>query len=311
MIDRVTNSDDIPSFIHDFTKNILQSSTEKKAKENEKKAKKQLLKDDEDYKLKKRCLELMKIQRKRLKEDLVGENEYSFIISYFSKILTTVFDTQKNVWQYKWGELKLAASKEEENLAKNDDQNRVAGSSIDCVVALKELKLNILLVEVSGPMNKEDYIHFLKDRLKIAKNLKYMYKSITRQKLVLSDAPGLELYGLQVYRNYIYVYALQMPILNFFCFVEVLKFKIPTNPATSLKDTPRFFKNLFKVLDLVKFSQLKWKSYMTRHDDFDSDDSLLDENNSLSPPYILPQKITKKRKNVASTNISDKRQKQQ
>lgn len=35
------------------------------------------------------CVKLIKIQRPRSKEDLTEENEYAFIINYFSKILST------------------------------------------------------------------------------------------------------------------------------------------------------------------------------------------------------------------------------
>ncbi|KAI9253731.1 hypothetical protein EDC94DRAFT_662621 [Helicostylum pulchrum] len=83
------------------------------------------------------------------------------------------------------GETKLDASKEEENLAKNDDEKRSAGSSIDCIIRAGNLNLDLLLVEVSGPMWKEDYIHFLKDRLEIAKNLRKISKSMFRKSFVL------------------------------------------------------------------------------------------------------------------------------
>ncbi|KAI7896779.1 uncharacterized protein EV154DRAFT_173542 [Mucor mucedo] len=177
LIKKATYSDETPNTAYHFTKSILRASDFDEAKAKEKEAIKSLQKDDIEYKQKKKCLQLLKLQRKRYKEKLPDENEYSFIISYFSKVFTTVFDAKKNFWQYKWGEFKLAASKEEENLAKTDDQNRAQGSSIDCIVSSKELGLDFVLLEVSGSMDKEDYVHFLKDRLKIAKNLKYIFKS--------------------------------------------------------------------------------------------------------------------------------------
>lgn len=48
-------------------------------------------------------------------------------------------------------------------MAKNDDQNRAVGSSIGAIIAFKGFDSELFLLEVSGPMQKEDYNHFLKD----------------------------------------------------------------------------------------------------------------------------------------------------
>lgn len=53
-------------------------------------------------------------------------------------------------------ETKLSASKEEENLAKLDSDRRSSGSSIDGIIHAFNLDLDILLLEVSGPIHKED-----------------------------------------------------------------------------------------------------------------------------------------------------------
>jgi hypothetical protein len=90
-------------------------------------------KKDVSYILKK-CLHLVKLPRNRPKNNLVGENEYIFIIDYFSKAFTTVFDMKKDLWRYKWDESKLSTSTEEENMAKSDNQNRAAGSLIDAII---------------------------------------------------------------------------------------------------------------------------------------------------------------------------------
>lgn len=83
-----------------------------------------------------------------MKDDLADVNEYTFIIKYFSKILTTACDLKKDAWKFKWCEPKLATSKEEENLAKNDDYSRETRPSIDAIIASKRL----FLLEMSGPM---------------------------------------------------------------------------------------------------------------------------------------------------------------
>lgn len=295
---------------YQFSRDTLFGTRGAESKRKEKEAKSQLKKEDTSYKLKKKCLQLIKLQRHRVKDDLADENEYTFIIKYFSKILTTACDLKKDNWKFKWGESKLAASKEEENLAKNDDKNRAVGSSIDAIIASKEFNLEFFLLEVSGPMQKEDYNHFLKDRLKIAKSLKCIFKSILRQKLVVSDATNIKLYGVQLYRNNIYVYTLLMPIMNIFCFVEALSFKIPTNQATYVKDTPRYIKNIFKMLSFVDNGYIGLKDYITVHTDYDSDESYSDKNNNLTPPYISPQKVAQKRKEASSSEPSTSSKKQ-
>ncbi|KAL4215627.1 hypothetical protein AB4K20DRAFT_1874852 [Rhizopus microsporus] len=68
-------------------------------------------------------------------------------------------------------------------------------------------------------MWKEDYTHFLRDRLKIEKNLKIL-KSMFRKSLVLAEARNINLFGLQIYRNAIHLYCMSMLILNFYCFSQ-------------------------------------------------------------------------------------------
>ncbi|KAI8970304.1 hypothetical protein BDF20DRAFT_117061 [Mycotypha africana] len=148
--------------------------------------------------LKKKCLELIKLQRRRLKDDdIADENEYTFLIKYFSKVLTIARHSNKSVWKIKWGETKLAASKEEENLAKKT-------TSTEPQVHL--LMLSLLQKSLNWSSSCS------------SKNLKYVFKSILRQKLVVSDATKIRLYGVQVYRNTVYVYMLMMAIDEYLLF---------------------------------------------------------------------------------------------
>lgn len=101
-------------------------------------------KKDVSYILKK-CLHLVKLPRNRPKDNLVGENEYTFIVDYFSKAFTTVFDMKKDLWRYKWDESKLSTSTEEENMAKSDNQNRAAGSLIGAIITPSALSLVALI----------------------------------------------------------------------------------------------------------------------------------------------------------------------
>lgn len=141
----------------------------------------------------------------------------------------------KKNWYYKWGESKLSESKDEDNMTKNDDEPRAVGSSIDDIITLKKPEIDIFLIEVSGPMWKENYSHFRNDRMKIAKNLKKMMKNILRKKLVMNEAKDLKLYGMQIYRNRI-VYLCQS---SEYCYVEILDFSILTSSSALSKDFPQ------------------------------------------------------------------------
>lgn len=135
-------------------------------------------------------------------------------------------------------------------------------------------------------MWKEDYIHFLRDRLKIAKNLKKILKRTFRKSFVPTEARKVNVYRLHVYRNTIYLYSMSMSMLNMYCCVELMKFDIPITPMTFAKELPLYIKKMIQVFDIVKNSYDVAEDYMT-HYDYTSDDS---SSPYLSPAYISPQK---------------------
>ncbi|KAL9537115.1 hypothetical protein MBANPS3_012070 [Mucor bainieri] len=287
-----------PNHVYDYVKSIVKNAD---CKEELKAAKILLDKTDAHYRLKKAALKIIKAQRHQTPDVSREQNEYSFIIDYLSIIVKSIFNLKKDVWSYHWGETKLRASQEEENLAKSDDVKRSSGSSIDGIITLKELYLDYALLEVSGPMHKEAFTHFLKDRLKLAKNLKQLFKSIARKKMVLDEITALRLFGMHVYRNKIHLYCLSMPLLDMYCFSEVMSFDIPTNPALFPKELPRYAKNLIKMLNIVYSGYLILKKYITDHSAYVSDDTNSDFD-ILSPPYVSPQKNSSKRKTTAASN---------
>lgn len=181
--------------IYEYVKLLLrQSKNHNDIKRLIKSAKKNL--DDKgsnDYLYKKAALKVMKVhlQQERNGINMLNsnlQNEYSLIIDYLNRVIRIMFDVHYSLWMYKWGETKLTASKEEANLAKNDDDKRAVGASIDGIIYSPNLDLDLLLLEVSGPMNKVDHTHFLKDRIKIAKNLKMILKSLFRKSFILSES---------------------------------------------------------------------------------------------------------------------------
>ncbi|CAO3681726.1 unnamed protein product [Rhizopus stolonifer] len=232
--------------IYEYVKHILrQCKSYQDIKPLLKHAKDDLKLDTHNLIYKKSALKIIKLHINQERNGLnkrtsTTQNEYSFIIDYLSRIISIIFDIQSDLWNYKWGETKLGASKEEENRAKNDDDKRSVGASIDGIIYSPKLNLDILLLEVSDPMHKENYSHFLKDRLKIAKNLKKILKSQFRKSFVLS---------------------------------EMIKFDIPVQPISYAKELPLYIKNLMKMLNIVKVGYDAAQNYMINYD-YTSDESL-------------------------------------
>lgn len=99
--------------------------------------------------------------------------------------------------------------------------------------------LDFLVFEVSGPMSKENYQHFLKDRLTIAKLLKsYMFESVLRQKLVVTKNIGYDF----TLRNTVHDTALLMPILNIFDLLKYFRSISQPIKTTHRKDTLGYLK---------------------------------------------------------------------
>ncbi|ORE10972.1 hypothetical protein BCV72DRAFT_238329 [Rhizopus microsporus var. microsporus] len=120
-----------------------------------KKAKIELRKNDPNYAHKRAALKLLKVHPQQQRNcinllQFTTRNEYSFIIDYFSKIITINFDTNKSLWSYKYKQ------RGRKNLAKDDYERRSAGASIDGIVDAQELNLDFLILEVPIPMWKED-----------------------------------------------------------------------------------------------------------------------------------------------------------
>lgn len=96
--------------------------------------------------------------------------------------------------------------------------------------------------------------------------------------------------------NTVYIYTLSVPIMNISCFVEALKFDIPTSQATYPKNTPRYIKNLFEMPSFADSGYAGLKKYMTKHDNYEFDESYSDKDYNLTPPYVSPEKLSRKRK---------------
>src|SRR4051794_40214963 len=76
------------------------------------------------------------------------------------------------------GENSLLASKDMDDRKLGQNERRSHGASIDAILSNPSSGLEIGVLEVSGPPNKRDHRHFREDRVKIAINLKKIYKKI-------------------------------------------------------------------------------------------------------------------------------------
>lgn len=118
----------------------------------------------------------MKQHKKGVDTLTIQFNEYTYIINFFSEPFTQVCEARKDLWNCSWGKVKLQASKTEENLAKKGFDRCSSGSSIDCIVSVEKCLHDVMMIEVSGPNNKENYEYLLEDCIKLAKNMKRIIK---------------------------------------------------------------------------------------------------------------------------------------
>ena len=76
------------------------------------------------------------------------------------------------------GDEALSQEKEAKQRTQKDDERRASAKMPDACLAFNKYNMSFLLLEVSGPPNKENHQHFVGDRVKIARQLKEILKSI-------------------------------------------------------------------------------------------------------------------------------------
>jgi hypothetical protein len=74
--------------------------------------------------------------------------------------------------------LKIAAQDNNNKLYEEDYRSK--GPKIDLIIRNIQLKIDISVLEISGVNTKANQVHFLEDRLKIAKNLKIILSNILK-----------------------------------------------------------------------------------------------------------------------------------
>src|SRR5688572_10886952 len=88
-------------------------------------------------------------------------------------------------------------------MEKDDEEDRTPGRKIDVIWSMKPTDLEFSICEVSGPPNKQDHMHFFKDKIKIGKMLKVIINRIVRKYGCRNvKLCSLKIYGLQFYCKY-------------------------------------------------------------------------------------------------------------
>jgi len=125
-------------------------------------------------------------------------SEGTYINSVLSPILDRFFVKNKRYWRVSYGETCLKASAKDRNLQKDDYERRSTGKKIDAIITLREENEEFSVIEVSGPPMKNDWSHFNRDWLKIAKMLKTIQNHFAELNPG-SNITSIKLYGLQAY----------------------------------------------------------------------------------------------------------------
>ncbi|CAI2178435.1 16937_t:CDS:2 [Funneliformis geosporum] len=207
---------DIEENIKSFLNNIIVRDINK-TKENLK-----LRKNVESFEKDFALIELMEDVNVLL-EDM---SEGSFIVMVLAPILNKFFMRNKKIWYPKYGETCLKANAEDHNSQKTDNERRSPGKKIDTIIILKEDNEEFSVTEVSGPPNKNDWSHFVGDRLKIAKMLKTLMNRFAKLRPG-SDIRMVRLYGMQLYLCQVIIYEFQLKYSEIYTMEEVLKFPLP------------------------------------------------------------------------------------
>ncbi|KAI9366601.1 hypothetical protein BD770DRAFT_405870 [Pilaira anomala] len=218
-----------------------------------------------------------------------GINEYHFTMAFIYPLFFNLFFnvSQKELFQ-RWGEVRLYCAKRNEHSSLFDAERRTPGPSIDGIFTLPGLNdLEFLVVEVTGAPAQDDFEHFIGDRNKIAKNLKIMLKFIISLREIFTC---LKLYGIQVYKNDVYVYSMTNTYDNLYIFTDEMKFSFPTVPALLKKKFPQFMENLWCLKVISSAIHLKNAKYVENclvNEETEAENVV---GSGLSSPYVSPPK---------------------
>ncbi|KAI7887604.1 uncharacterized protein EV154DRAFT_567308 [Mucor mucedo] len=177
------------------------------------------------------------------------EDDYKF--HFIAPLFKALFGLNENI-KKAWGESSVGKTKVDGLLSIVDDEGLIAMFSA---------------VEVSGPWYLVDNNHFMKDKKKLAKNLKLMLNAIYKLNISGgSNITKIKMYGIQLYQKQFYIYSLQMICPKLYTFKEELRFDYPTSPALFRSQLPIFFKNMLFMKNCIESSLENILNYMNDTD---------------------------------------------
>ncbi|KAG0178930.1 hypothetical protein DFQ29_002839 [Apophysomyces sp. BC1021] len=200
--------------------------------------------------------------------------EMNYIATFLSPLFKILFKGCSDL-HFLWGDQTLLAAKEEEHLAQGDHEKRSKGTALDTVISLPHFRLQLALVEVSGPPNTSDHAHFVGDRTKLAKNLKSMLKRIWR----------MSTHAFAV--NKMYVYSLSQPARGAYVLDSVLEFDVSCASQMLPMFLPKFLKHLWRVKELIMNSTWSVGDYINSGSLSDSSANSTDSRDTV---YISPKR---------------------
>ncbi|KAI9351651.1 hypothetical protein BD770DRAFT_147095 [Pilaira anomala] len=149
-----------------------------------------------------------------------------------------------------------ALLKQNENIKKAWGESFVGSTKVDGLFSILDDESIIAMlseVEVSGPWSVVSNTHYVKDRKKLAKNLKLMLNIIYKGNVFAGfNITKVKLYGVQVYQKQFFIYSLQMIFPKLYVFKEELRFDYPTSPALFRSQLPIFFNSMLLMKNLIE-----------------------------------------------------------
>ncbi|KAL9537497.1 hypothetical protein MBANPS3_011725 [Mucor bainieri] len=163
--------------------------------------------------------------------------------------LTGVLRAHDLLTDHHSGEKSLRGAAKRLNAKLYDEQRRESGPNIDIIFARGSCQQEVAIMELSGPVDKQNHTHFLEDRVKIAINLKHMLKFLIKSMphCSLNYIQALKLYGFQIHYGIFYIYSMRTYDSDRFTFNLEHKFSVPLNEDTIEANSPGFFSKLWIV----------------------------------------------------------------
>lgn len=169
----------------------------------------------------------------------INQKENDYKLHFIAPLYKALF-RQNQLIKKEWGESPVGKTKVDGLLSILDEEGVITVLSV---------------VEVSGPWSVINNNHFMKDKKKIAKNLKLIMNQIYNMNIAGgSNIKKVKLYGLQIYAKNFYVYSLQLIHPKLYLFKEEMKFNYPVSPSFFRSQLSVFITNMLNVQSLIESS---------------------------------------------------------